>query len=437
MSIHHHHHTLSFSKNLPKIVDFAQVMMTYHFEDSQHHFNCVKHITKLLTLKYNAMFPSHPLPMEDLDLVCIGASLHDIGLVAIPDHLLRKTGPLSAEEKQAYKDHVLTGARIIDQMSDIIKLSEHERAILHDICLYHHERHDGNGYPEGIRGEDIPLHARIVSVAEVYAALTEKNYSAARSHEEAMNMIMEGKCGVFDPEVLECMKKASADLQTLLECASNEERSFLLQNTYGSNRRSYWIQKRIFDVVVTSIAVLVLSPLFLLLALIIFLDDPKGSPIFCQTRMGRHKKPFKMYKFRTMYVDAEERLKEVAALNERKGPVFKIQHDPRVTRFGSFLRKTSLDELPQLFNVLKGDMTLVGPRPPLPREVEQYSRYDEMRLSVTPGLTCIWQVQPKRDKIEFEQWMDMDIAYIGTRSLWQDIKLLFQTALAVLHLHGS
>lgn len=427
----------STSKNLSKVVDFAQVMMTYHFEESQHHFNCVKHITKLLTLRYNAMFPDQSVPQEDLELICTGASLHDIGLVAIPDHLLRKTGPLSDEERAAYKDHVLTGARIINQMSDIIQLSNHERSILHDICLYHHERHDGHGYPLGLSGNEIPIHARIVSVAEVYAALTEKNYSAARSHEEAMNMIMEGKCGVFDPDVLACMEKASSDLQTLLECSTNEERSFLLQNTYGSNRRSYWIQKRTFDVIVSFLSIVLLSPLFLLLALIIFLDDPKGSPIFCQTRVGRHKKYFTMYKFRTMYVNAEERLHELSAMNERSGPVFKIEHDPRITRFGTFLRKTSLDELPQLFNVLKGDMTLVGPRPPLPREVEQYSRYDEMRLSVTPGLTCIWQVQPKRDKIEFDQWMDMDIAYIGTRSLWYDIKLLFRTVLAVLNLSGS
>ena len=436
MSIHHHH-TLSFSKNLPKIVDFAQVMMKYHFESSQQHFNCVKHITKLLSLRYNAMFADRPLPKEDLDLVFIGASLHDIGLIAIPDRLLRKKGPLSEEEKQAYRAHVETGAKIIDQVADIYHLSDHERSILRDICLYHHERHDGSGYPHGLRGDEIPLCARIVSVAEVYAALTADNYSVARSHEEAMNMILEGKCGTFDPDVLACMEKASADLQTLLECSSNDERSFLLQNTYGSSRRSYWKQKRALDVAVSLMAIIVLSPLFLLLALIIFMDDPKGSPIFCQTRIGRHKKPFTMYKFRTMYVDAEARRKELEALNERDGPVFKIANDPRVTRFGHFLRKTSLDELPQLFNVLKGDMTLVGPRPPLPREVEQYSRYAEMRLSVTPGLTCIWQVQPKRDDICFDQWLDMDIAYIGTRSIQHDITLLFKTVLAVLRQSGS
>lgn len=432
-----HHPPSSVSSNLPKIVDFAQVMMSYHFESSQRHFNSVKHVTKLLSLRYNAMFADHPLPKEDLELVYIGAALHDIGTIAIPDRLLRKTGPLSDEEKQIYREHVQTGAKIIDQVSEISRLTDHERGILRDICLYHHERHDGSGYPDGLRGDEIPLWSRIVSVAEVYAALTAENYSVARSHEEAMHMILEGKCGAFDPDVLACMEKASADLQTLLECSSNEERSFLLQNTYGSSRRSYWIQKRAFDVFASLLAIILLSPVFLLLYAAIFIDDPKGSPIFRQTRIGRHKKPFMMYKFRTMYVDAEARRKELEALNERDGPVFKIANDPRITRLGRILRKTSLDELPQLFNVLKGDMTLVGPRPPLPREVEQYSRYAEMRLSVTPGLTCIWQVQPKRSEISFDQWMDMDIAYIGTRSLWHDIKLLLRTVQAVLKLSGS
>lgn len=433
----HHPFKASVGNHLPHIADFAQVMMNYHFEDSQQHFNSVKHITKLLALRYNAMYPDHPLPYEDLDLVVIGASLHDIGLLSIPDSLLQKKGPLTDEERQRYREHTTTGAAIIDQMAKIHHLTEHEYEILRDICLYHHERHDGSGYPSGISGNDIPLHARIVSIAEVYSALTADNYTVSRSHEDAMQMIMRGECGVFDPELLFCMEKASEDIQTLLECSNNEERSFLLQNTYGNNRRSYWKQKRIFDVCVSLLAIIILSPLFILIPILIFLDDPKGSPFFCQTRIGRHKKPFSMYKFRTMYMDAEKRRQELEALNERSGPVFKIANDPRVTRLGKFLRKSSLDELPQLFNVLKGDMTLVGPRPPLPREVEQYSRYAEMRLSVTPGLTCIWQTQPRRDQISFDQWLDMDIAYIGTRSLWQDIKLLIKTVFAVLHLSGS
>lgn len=432
-----HRFKASVSNNLHRIADFAQVMMRYHFEDFQQHFNNVKHITKLLALRYNAMYPDHPLPHEDLDLIVIGASLHDIGLLSIPDRLLQKKGPLTDEERLRYRAHATTGAAIIDQMAQIHRLTEHEHGILRDICLHHHERHDGSGYPEGLAGGAIPLHACIVSVAEVYSALTADNYTAPRSHEEAMQMIMRGECGAFDPEILVCMEKASEDIQTLLECSNNEERSFLLQNTYGSNRRSYWKQKRVFDICVSLLAICILSPLFILIPPLIFLDDPKGSPIFCQTRIGRHKKPFTMYKFRTMYMDAEKRRQELEKLNERGGPVFKIANDPRVTRLGKFLRKSSLDELPQFFNVLKGDMTLVGPRPPLPREVEQYSRYAEMRLSVTPGLTCIWQTQPRRDQISFDQWLDMDIAYIGTRSIWQDIKLLFKTVFAVLHLSGS
>jgi len=175
----------------------------------------------------------------------------------------------------------------------------------------------------------------------------------------------------------------------------------------------------------------------LLICLMIVIDDPKGGPFFKQTRVGRHKRLFKMYKFRTMYTDAEARKAELEKLNEKDGPVFKIANDPRITRVGKFLRKTSLDELPQLLNVIKGEMTLVGPRPPLPKEVENYTRYDEMRLSVTPGLTCVWQVQPQRDSIRFDQWVDMDLAYIGTRSQILDIKLLFRTVLAVLGKSGS
>ena len=144
-----------------------------------------------------------------------------------------------------------------------------------------------------------------------------------------------------------------------------------------------------------------------------------------------------MYKFRTMYKDAEARRAELEKHNEKDGPVFKIANDPRITRVGRFLRKTSLDELPQLFNVLKGEMTLVGPRPPLPSEVAYYTSYEEMRLSVTPGLTCVWQVQPKRDEIRFADWVDMDLKYIGTRSIWLDLWLVFRTVLVVIRSSGS
>lgn len=424
-------------RRFARVVDFAQVMLNYHFTDSQRHFNHVKHITKLLTLKYCELYGNQEHLEEDLPLICVGASLHDIGQISIPDTLLMHKGPLTQAERDRYQDHTQIGASIIDRMAGIYRLTSHERDILYNICLYHHERYDGNGYPEGIKGDDIPVYAQIVSIAEVYDSLTAQNYSAPRTHEEAMRLINEGECGVFNPRILECMRVASADIQALLECATNDERVALLQSTYGRNRRGYWIRKRIFDVGVSSLALVLLSPALLVISAGIWLDDPHASPIFKQVRVGRHKKLFTMYKFRTMYADAEARRAELEALNEKDGPVFKITNDPRVTRFGRFLRRTSLDELPQLVNILLGDMTLVGPRPPLPREVEQYSRYDEMRLSVTPGLTCIWQMQPHRDKIRFEQWVDMDIAYIGTRSLWQDIKILFKTLRVVLDRSGN
>lgn len=422
-------------KRLMRVVDFTQVMQKYHFADSQRHYAYVRYVTKVLCLRYNTM-TDKPIPEEELRLIYMGAMLHDIGLISIPDELLKRKWPLPPEEHMLYEHHTQTGANIIDQMADIYHLTVHEREVLHNICLYHHERYDGGGYPQGLKGDEIPLYAQIVSIAEVYDSLTADNYSKPRTHEEAVELILSGECGAFNPKLLECLKLASQDLQAALECKDDNERFFLLYNAFGVNRKSYWRKKRIVDVIVSSLGLVVLSPLLLLIALVIWLDDPAGSPIFCQTRVGRHKKEFTMYKFRTMHVDAEQRLAELQKYNEKDGPVFKIAKDPRITRVGGFLRKTSLDELPQLVNVLKGDMTLVGPRPPLPKEVEQYSRYAEMRLSITPGLTCLWQTHPRRDEISFDEWMDMDIAYIGTRSLTQDVKMLFRTLLTMLRRSG-
>lgn len=424
-------------RNISNVVDFAHVMLNYHFNDSQRHFKHVEHMTRLLCLKYIELFGDETYLTKDLDLICVGASLHDIGQISIPDAMLLQRGPLTQEERRRYEEHTKVGASIIDRMASIYHLTEHEREVLHNICLYHHERYDGGGYPEHLQGDEIPLYAQIVSIAEVYDSLTAENYSAVRTHEEAMSLIGAGDCGVFNPKLLTCMQAASVDIQALLECGNNDERMMLLHHAYGLNKKKYWRQKRLMDVFVAGVGLVLLSPLMLLIMLGIVIDDPKGSPIFKQTRVGRHKELFTMYKFRTMYVDAEQRKEELEKLNEKDGPVFKIANDPRVTRFGRILRKTSLDELPQLVNVLKGDMTLVGPRPALPSEVEQYSRYAEMRLSVTPGLTCFWQVQPHRDDIRFDQWVDMDIAYIGTRSLRQDIKLMMKTIGAMLNRSGS
>lgn len=424
-------------EHLKSIADFTQVMMGYHFSDTQSHFSHVRNFTKLLCSHYNSTFPENAIPETELPLIFEGAAMHDIGLIAIPDNLIVKKGDLSDEERKLFRDHTVVGAKIIDRMSEIYKLTDREQELIRNICLYHHERYDGNGYPAQLEGDNIPIEAQIVSLAEVYDALTRNNYSEGRTHEEAYKTIMEGKCGVFNPKLLTCFTACAEDMQLLLECKDNKERALLLQRTYGRNRKQYWKLKRTADILISTVGLLVLSPLLLLIAAVIFIDDPHASPIFKQIRVGRHKKEFVMYKFRTMYKDAEERKKELEKLNEKDGPVFKIANDPRITRVGKWLRKTSLDELPQLVNILKGDMTLVGPRPPLPSEVKEYSRYTDMRLSVTPGLTCIWQVQPDRDGISFDEWMDMDIAYIGTRSVKDDIKLLFLTIKSVFSKSGS
>nr|WP_303213103.1 sugar transferase [uncultured Romboutsia sp.] len=194
----------------------------------------------------------------------------------------------------------------------------------------------------------------------------------------------------------------------------------------GKESIFYSVTKRLIDIVGSLCGIILLSPLFLIVAVLIKLEDPKGKIFFAQERNGRYPKTFKMYKFRSMVHNAEELLKDLMDRNEQTGPVFKINDDPRITKVGKFIRKTSIDELPQLFNVLKGDMSLVGPRPPIPREVEQYNSYQMQRLAVKPGLTCIWQVSG-RNNIGFDEWVEMDIEYIKTRNLWLDIKLIFKT----------
>ena len=188
----------------------------------------------------------------------------------------------------------------------------------------------------------------------------------------------------------------------------------------------YSITKRAIDIVGSLCGIILLSPLFLIVAILIKLEDPKGKVFFSQERNGKYPATFKMYKFRSMVHNAEELLEKLMDQNEQTGPVFKIKEDPRITKVGKFIRKTSIDELPQLFNVLMGDMSLVGPRPPIPREVGQYNSYQMQRLAVKPGLTCIWQVSG-RNNIGFDEWVEMDIEYIKTRNLWLDIKLIFKT----------
>ena len=214
------------------------------------------------------------------------------------------------------------------------------------------------------------------------------------------------------------------------------ETASLEHGTSSRNETAYLVCKRAFDIAASFCALVVLSPVFLIIYLIIYLDDPHGNPIFSQIRIGKNGKAFRFYKFRSMVVNAEDLLAGLQNQNEMSGPAFKMKNDPRVTKVGRFIRKTSLDELPQLWNVLKGDMSLVGPRPPLPNEVEQYTEEQKKRLSVTPGLTCYWQVQPSRNDLDFGEWFGLDMKYLRERSMKTDIKIIFQTILVVLHMEG-
>jgi len=193
--------------------------------------------------------------------------------------------------------------------------------------------------------------------------------------------------------------------------------------------------KRLLDVVLAAIGLVATLPLWLGIVIAIRLDSP-GPAVFIQERVGLNGRLFRFYKFRSMFTDAEHRLAELESSNEVSGPVFKMRADPRVTRIGTLLRRTSLDELPQLLNVLKGDMSLVGPRPPLPREVEQYRPSDAVRLSVKPGLTCLWQVSG-RSTVGFDEWMEFDREYVRRMSLPLDVSILLRTVWAVLSCRGA
>ncbi len=210
----------------------------------------------------------------------------------------------------------------------------------------------------------------------------------------------------------------------------------LNKNEVLNSRKAYRIFKRIHDIFFSLLAFIILLPIMLILALVVFIDLPKASPIFVQKRVGKNGKVFRLYKFRTMIPGAEKELEKLLPYNEMENKAFKIKNDPRITKVGRFLRKASLDELPQLINIIKGDMSIVGPRPPVPREVTQYDEYDNQRLYVTPGLTCYWQTLPNRNEIPFRKWVDLDIKYIQERSFRTDWKIILKTIPAVLDMNG-
>lgn len=193
--------------------------------------------------------------------------------------------------------------------------------------------------------------------------------------------------------------------------------------------------KRAFDLVAAIIALVLLSPLFVITAVLIRIESP-GPIFFQQIRLGKWGRPFHVYKFRSMYIDAEERKAALMAQNEADGPVFKMKDDPRITRVGKYIRKFSVDELPQLVNVLKGEMSLVGPRPPVPKEVAEYE-YEELgRLGAIPGITGLQQVSGRSD-LDFKTWVELDLQYIAEQSFWKDVEILIRTIPAVIFSKGA
>lgn len=198
----------------------------------------------------------------------------------------------------------------------------------------------------------------------------------------------------------------------------------------------YDVCKRVFDIVMSTLALIVLSPVFLITAIAIKREDG-GKVFFGQTRLTKNGKAFTMYKFRSMCPDAEAKLESLMEQNEMEGPAFKMEDDPRVTKVGKFIRKTSIDELPQLVNIIKGDMTIIGPRPPLPREVEQYTPYQMHRLDVKTGLACYHECMGRSDEKSFDEWVEADLKYIRERGMLTDLKIIFMTVKVVLTGKGA
>ena len=208
-----------------------------------------------------------------------------------------------------------------------------------------------------------------------------------------------------------------------------------MREVYQNKSAVYKFIKRCMDISLSSIALVVLSPVFLVTAIAIRLED-NGPAFFTQERAGKDMVPFKMYKFRSMYVNADAQLAEMMKQNEQTGHAFKIKNDPRITKVGKVIRKLSIDELPQLINIIKGDMSIVGPRPILTFQMEECSQYEKQRLVVQPGLTCYWQIGG-RANIKWAEWVELDLNYIEDMSLWTDIKMIVRTIPAVVDSRGA
>ncbi|EKQ20525.1 sugar transferase [Lacticaseibacillus paracasei] len=221
-----------------------------------------------------------------------------------------------------------------------------------------------------------------------------------------------------------------------METASNHRQGQAEQVDLGALTPTYLITKRCFDFTASLIGLILLSGFFLVLAVLIKLDDPHGKVFYSQTRLGKDGRHFQMWKFRSMVAGADKMVDKLLKKNDVEGAMFKIKDDPRITRVGRVIRKYSLDELPQLYNVLRGDMSLVGPRPPLPREVVKYTDYDRQRLTVVPGVTGLWQISG-RNELGFAEMVALDIHYINNACISEDLKILFKTVLVVIHPTGA
>jgi lipopolysaccharide/colanic/teichoic acid biosynthesis glycosyltransferase len=236
----------------------------------------------------------------------------------------------------------------------------------------------------------------------------------------------ENEWNTVDKETVEIHKVTDEFVSTGV-CRTKEHEN--MKAVYAAKSKGFIFAKRFFDILLSGVALVVLSPIFLITAIAIKLED-NGPVFFTQPRAGKDLVPFKMYKFRSMYVDADAKLKEIMKNNEQTGHAFKIKNDPRITKVGKVIRRLSIDELPQLINIVKGDMSIVGPRPILVFQMEECDNYDRQRLTVQPGLTCYWQISG-RANIKWDQWVELDLKYIDDMSLWTDFKMIVKTIPAI------
>lgn len=259
------------------------------------------------------------------------------------------------------------------------------------------------------------------------------------------NLLRKGRCGGKMDAKLEMISQSVVEDNVRLEKMQSEavlfqdreqvKEHYNMKAIYENKSVIYKCLKRGMDIALSSIALIVLSPVFLLTAIMIKLED-SGPVFFLQSRAGKDMQEFQMWKFRSMYVNADEKLKELMKENEQTGHAFKIKDDPRITKVGKFIRRFSIDELPQLINIVKGDMSICGPRPILTFQMEECDEYDRQRLLVQPGLTCYWQISG-RANIKWEQWVELDLEYIEKMSMWEDFVLIVKTVPAVLFGDGA